>query len=75
MPFMAIPLVCQEYRAGKCLHREIFRNGRVAQVIVEAFSQEYNNYRLHSSLGNLMPAEFARQYYENKQVEEITQPG
>ena len=60
---------------GECLNREIFRNGREAQVIVEAFRQEYNNYRPHSALGYLTPTEFARQYYENKQVEEITQPG
>jgi len=59
---------------GECLNREIFRNGREAQVIVEAFRQEYNNYRPHSALGYLTPTEFARQYYKNKQVEEITQP-
>jgi len=41
---------------------------------VEAFRQEYNNYRPHSALGYLTPTEFARQYYENKQAEEITQP-
>ena len=58
----------------ECLNREIFRNGREAQAIVEAFRQEYNNYRPHSSLGYLTPTEFARHYYENKQVEEITQP-
>jgi len=59
---------------GECLNREIFRNGREAQVIVEAFRQEYNNYRPHSALGYLTPTEFARQHYENKQAEEITQP-
>ena len=58
----------------ECLNREIFRNGKEAQTIVEVFRQEYNNYRPHSSLVYLTPAEFARQYYENKQVEEITQP-
>ncbi|HUS04619.1 MAG TPA: transposase [Dehalococcoidia bacterium] len=29
---------------------------------LEAFRQEYNNYRPHSSLGCLTPAEFARRY-------------
>ena len=29
---------------------------------LEAFRQEYNNYRPHSSLGYLTPAEFARRY-------------
>jgi putative transposase len=54
----------------ECLNREIFRNGKEAQAIVEAFRQEYNNYRPHSSLGYLTPAEFARRYYEKNQVTE-----
>ena len=59
----------------ECLNREVFRNGREAQAIVENWRQEYNNYRPHSSLDYLTPAEFARRYYENKQVEEATQLG
>jgi len=59
----------------ECLNREVFRNGKEAQVIVENWRQEYNNYRPHSSLGYLTPAEFARQYYEKNQAEEATQPG
>jgi len=43
-------------------------------AIVEAFRQEYNNYRPHSSLGYLTPAEFARRYYEENQVTEVKQP-
>ena len=58
---------------GECLNREIFRNGREAQVIVEAFRQEYNNYRPHSSLGYLTPAEFARRYYERHEEEQALQ--
>jgi len=58
----------------ECLNREIFQNGAEAQTIVEAFRQEYNNYRPHSSLGYLTPAEFARRYYENNQVTEVKQP-
>jgi len=58
----------------ECLNREIFRNGREARAMVEAFRQEYNNYRPHSSLGYLTPAEFARRYYENNQVTEVKQP-
>jgi len=54
----------------ECLNREVFRNGKEAQAIVEAFRQEYNNYRPHSSLGYLTPAEFARRYYEKNQVTE-----
>jgi len=41
---------------------------------VEAFRQEYNNYRPHSSLGYLTPAEFARRYYEKNQITEVKQP-
>lgn len=58
----------------ECLNREVFRNGKEAQVIVEAFRQEYNNYRPHSSLGYLTPAEFARSYYERNQITEVKQP-
>jgi len=59
---------------NECLNREVFRNGREAQAIVEAWRQEYNNYRPHSSLGYLTPAEFARRYYEKNQVKEVRQP-
>jgi len=58
----------------ECLNREVFRNGKEAQVIVEAFRQEYNNYRPHSSLGYQTPAEFARRYYEENQITEVKQP-
>jgi len=57
----------------ECLNREVFRNGREAQAIVENWRQEYNNYRPHSSLDYLAPAEFARRYYGNKQAEEAGQ--
>jgi transposase InsO family protein len=53
----------------ECLNREIFRNGKEAQLIVEAWRQEYNDYRPHSSLGYLTPAEFARQYNDSNQME------
>ncbi len=58
----------------ECLNREVFRNGREAQAIVENWRQEYNNYRPHSSLGYLTPAEFARRYYEKNRVKEVRQP-
>jgi len=57
----------------ECLNREVFRNGREAQAIVENWRQEYNNYRPHSSLDYLTPSEFARQYYEQNQAEEARQ--
>jgi len=59
----------------ECLNREVFRNGREAQAIVENWRQEYNNYRPHSSLDYLTPAEFARQYYEKNQEKEAMQRG
>ena len=58
----------------ECLNREIFRNGKEARTIVKAWRQEYNEYRPHSSLDYLTPAEFAKRYYENKQAEEAIQP-
>ncbi len=58
----------------ECLNREVFRNGKEAQAIVEAFRQEYNNYRPHSSLGYLTPAEFVRRYYKKNQVKDLKQP-
>jgi len=57
----------------ECLNREVFRNGREAQAIVKNWRQEYNNYRPHSSLDYLTPAEFARRYYEKNQTEEAGQ--
>ena len=54
----------------ECLNREIFRNGREAQVVVEAWRQDYNSYRPHSSLGYVTPAEFARRYQEKNCGEE-----
>lgn len=42
----------------ECLNREVFRNGREAQLVVEAWRKEYNDYRPHSALGYLTPSEF-----------------
>lgn len=43
----------------ECLNREIFRNEKEAQEVVENWRQEYNRIRPHSSLGYLTPEEFA----------------
>jgi transposase InsO family protein len=43
----------------ECLNREIFRNGKEAQEVVEAWRKEYNEQRPHSALGYLTPEEFA----------------
>jgi len=58
----------------ECLNREVFRNGGEAQVIMETWRQEYNNYRPHSSLGYLTLVEFTKRYYEKNQVKEVNQP-
>ena len=43
----------------ECLNMELFRNVREAQKIADAWKEEYNERRPHSSLGNLTPKEFA----------------
>lgn len=43
----------------ECLNMEVFRNVRGAQVVVQEWRKEYNEFRSHSALGNLTPAEFA----------------
>jgi len=49
---------------SECLNREVFRKGRDARIIIEAWRQEYNTYRPHSSLGYLTPSEFSLQYQQ-----------
>jgi putative transposase len=58
----------------ECLNREVFRNGKETQIIVEVWKQEYNNHRPHNSLVYLTPAEFARRYYEKNQITDVKQP-
>ena len=53
----------------ECLNRELFCSGREAQAVVEAWRQEYNDYRPHSSLGYLTPTEFARRYNQKSRGE------
>jgi len=52
----------------ECLNRELSHSWREAQTIAEAWRQEYNDYRPHSSLAYLTPAEFARRYHEKSGV-------
>jgi len=44
----------------ECLNMELFRNVDEAQTVVNAWREEYNERRPHSSLGNLTPKEFAK---------------
>jgi transposase InsO family protein len=43
---------------NECLNREIFTSPREAQHVVENWRCEYNEFRPHSSLGYLTPAQF-----------------
>jgi len=44
----------------ECLNCEIFTDLEEARMVIEAWREEYNTERPHSSLGYLMPVEFAR---------------
>lgn len=50
----------------ECLNQEDFATGREAQVLVEAWRQEYNECRPHSALDYQTPTEF-RQAWEQQQ--------
>ena len=46
----------------ECLNREVFRNEREAREMAERWRREYNEFRPHSSLGYMTPAEFSLRY-------------
>lgn len=46
----------------ECLNMEIFANLKEAQVVIEDWRCEYNENRIHSSLGYLTPKEFAERH-------------
>jgi putative transposase len=45
----------------ECLNEHVFRTIDEARIVIEAWRDDYNRHRPHSSLGNLTPEEFARQ--------------
>ena len=55
----------------ECLNQETFRNGKEDREIIEAWRQEYNDYRPHSSLGGLTPSQFVEQSQRNRNTEEL----
>lgn len=46
----------------ECLNMNIFLNGKEAIEIIENWRVEYNEYRPHSALNDIPPAEFHRRY-------------
>lgn len=57
---------------AECLNPELFVNLQEARVMIEAWREEYNTDRPHSSLGYLTPAEFAEKWREGEGEEEAT---
>lgn len=51
----------------ECLGMQWFKNRVDAKVLIEAWRQEYNEVRPHSSLGQLTPAEFAARKHSSVQ--------
>jgi putative transposase len=52
----------------ECLGMQWFQNRTEARVVIEAWRQEYNTVRPHSSLGDLTPAEFAERVQSTQQT-------
>jgi putative transposase len=55
----------------ECLNQEIFSSIEQAGIVLENWRQEYNNYRPHSSLGWLSPAEYMSRYQESIKLEAL----
>jgi putative transposase len=51
----------------ECLNLHLFGSLQDAREKIEAWRIDYNNWRPHSSIGNLTPREFARRKKMNKQ--------
>lgn len=56
-----------KFRVG-CLNENWFSSMAEARDIIEAWRQDYNEVRPHSSLGNLTPKEFAEKQTTNKET-------
>jgi putative transposase len=54
----------------ECLNQEWFRNRLEARVVIEDYRREYNEERLHSSLGYLTPIEYRTRYEQNLNQQE-----
>jgi len=52
----------------ECLNMEVFSNLAEARIVIEDWRQEYNEERIHSSLGYLTPFEFAAHHRSENQL-------
>lgn len=53
----------------ECLNMHAFKSLDHAQIEIEKWRQEYNNWRPHRSLGNITPREFARRKIQQREME------
>ena len=53
----------------QCLDAEWFPTRKEAVVVIEAYRDEYNSFRPHSSLGDRTPLEFTRLLQHNPTAE------
>ena len=52
----------------ECLNMELFASLKEARIVIEDWRQEYNENRIHSSLGYLTPLEFAAHHRSENQL-------
>jgi putative transposase len=56
----------------ECLNEHLFRSLRHARIILEAWRQDYNDVRPHSSLGYKTPAQFIQLYAKQSPAQNLT---
>jgi putative transposase len=59
----------------ECLNMELFASLKEAKVVIEDWRQEYNENRIHSSLGYLTPLEFAAHHRNENQLNHAREQG
>ena len=57
----------------ECLNEHWFLTIREAQVVIEAWRREYNEERMHSTIGDMTPMEFIQHHQDRAQAaQELT---
>jgi putative transposase len=51
---------------AECLDQHHFASIEEAQVLIESWRRDYNEYRPHRALGGLTPSEYEGQFYHRK---------